>query len=122
MGLAVSLDAKLRRAHTSAMRAARNLVLLLLFAFAEAYGDTPRNAGSKYFDEADRILAGKWIADVSGLAERGWAAVQAAGPRYPRFLGGVYTTARIFRVLRQDRRVESVYSEANAKCEGSTPE
>src|SRR5712692_2189424 len=108
--------------HTSAMRAACNLVLMTLFAIAGAHGDTPRNAGSKYFDEADRILAHNWNNDVTGLAEKGWTAVRAAGPADPGFLDGVYTAARIFHVLGHDLRVESLYAEAMAVCEGSALE
>jgi tetratricopeptide (TPR) repeat protein len=95
------------------------MALLMLFGGAGAHADAPRNAGSNYFDEADRILAHNWKADVTGLAERGWAAVRAAGPSHPGFLDGVYTAARIFRVLGQHLRVESVYAEAIKACEGS---
>ena len=96
-----------------------SMVLLVLFAVAGAHADAPRNAGSNYFDEADRILANNWNADVTSLAERGWAAVRAAGPSHPGFLDGVYTAARIFRVLGHHLRVESVYAEAIKVCEGS---
>jgi len=95
------------------------MVLLVLFAVAVARADAPRNAGSNHFDEADRILANNWNADVTSLAERGWAAVRAAGPSHPGFLDGVYTAARIFRVLGHHRRVESVYTEATKASEGS---
>jgi hypothetical protein len=78
------------------MRTVLSMVLLVLFAVAGAHADAPRNAGSNYFDEADRILANNWNADVTSLAERGWAAVRAAGPSHPGFLDGVYTAARIF--------------------------
>jgi hypothetical protein len=40
------------------MRAVLSMVLLVLFAVAVAHADAPRNAGSNYFDEAGRILAG----------------------------------------------------------------
>jgi tetratricopeptide (TPR) repeat protein len=94
------------------------MVLLVLFAVAGAH-DAPRNAGSNYFDEADRILANNRNADVTSLAERGWAAVRAAGPSHPGFLDGVYTAARILRVLGHHLRVESVYAEATKASEGS---
>lgn len=84
----------------------------VLFAVAGAHADAPRNAGSNYFDEADRILANNRSADVTSLAERGWAVVRAAGPSHPGFLDGVYAAARIFRVLGHHLRVESVYAEA----------
>jgi tetratricopeptide (TPR) repeat protein len=95
------------------------MVLLVLFFVVIANADAPRNAGSNYFDEADRILADNWNADVTGLAERGWAAVRAAGPSHPGFLDGVYTAARIFRVLGHHLRVASVYAEAIKASEGS---
>jgi tetratricopeptide (TPR) repeat protein len=101
------------------MRTVLSIVLLVLFAVAGAHADAPRNAGSNYFDEADRILANNWNADVTSLAERGWAAVRAAGPSHPGFLDGVYTAARIFRVLGHHLRVESVYAEAIKASEGS---
>ena len=91
------------------MRAVLSMVLLVLLAVAGAHADAPRNAGSNYFDEADRILTGNWNADVTGLAERGWAAERAAGPFHPGFLDGVFTAARIFRVLGRHLRVQSVY-------------
>jgi tetratricopeptide (TPR) repeat protein len=102
------------------MRAVLSVVLLVLFVVAVAHADAPRNAGSNYFDEADRILADNWNADVTGLAERGWAAVRAAGPSHPGFLDGVYAATRIFRVLGQHLRLESVYAEAIKASEGSS--
>jgi hypothetical protein len=48
------------------MRAVLSMVLLVLFAVAHA--DARRNAGSNYFDEADRILANNWNADVTGTS------------------------------------------------------
>jgi tetratricopeptide (TPR) repeat protein len=101
------------------MRAVLSMVSLVLFAVAGAHADAPRNAGSNYFDEADRILANNRNADVTSLAERGWAAVRAAGPSHPGFLDGVYTAARIFRVLGHHLRVKSVYAEAIKASEGS---
>jgi tetratricopeptide (TPR) repeat protein len=95
------------------------MVLLVLFAVAGVHADAPRNAGSNYFDEADRILANDSNADVTSLAERGWAAVRAAGPSHPGFLDGVYTADRIFRALGRHLRAESVYAEAIKASEGS---
>jgi tetratricopeptide (TPR) repeat protein len=95
------------------------MVWLMLFAVAGVHADAARNAGSNYFDEADRILANNWNADVTSLAERGWAAVRAAGPSHPGFLDGVSTAARIFRVLGHHLRVESVYAESIRASEGS---
>lgn len=100
------------------MRAVWLIFVALLSAFGTHAGTTPRNAGSKYFDEADQILTNNGNANVIALAEKGWAAVRTAGPADPSFLGGVYTAARIFRVLGRDLRVESVYAEAMAACEG----
>ena len=95
------------------------MVLLVLFAGAGAHAEAPQNAGSNYFDEADRILANGSNADVPSLAERGWAAVRGAGPTHPGFLDGVYTADRIFRVLGRHLRAESVYAEAIKASEGS---
>jgi tetratricopeptide (TPR) repeat protein len=100
------------------MRAVLSMVLLVLFAVAVAHADAPRNAGSNYFDEADRILANNWNADVTGLAEGGWAAVRAAGSSHPGFLDGVYAAARLFRLLGHRLRAESVYAEAIKASEG----
>jgi tetratricopeptide (TPR) repeat protein len=116
--LAIGLVAECHPGHTDAMRAVLSMVLSVLFAVAGALAGAPRNAGSIYFDEADRILANNWNADVTGLAERGWAVVRAAGPSHPGFLDGVYTAARIFRVLGYQLRVESIYAEAIKASEG----
>jgi tetratricopeptide (TPR) repeat protein len=100
------------------MRAACLIFVALLSAAGTHAGTTPRNAGSKYFDEADRILTNNSNANITALAEQGWAAVRTAGPVDPSFLEGVYTAARIFGVLGRELRVESVYAEAMTACEG----
>jgi tetratricopeptide (TPR) repeat protein len=101
------------------MRAACLIFVALFSAAGTNAGTTPRNAGSKYFDEADRILTNNRNANVTALAETGWAAVSTAGPADPGFLDGVYTAARLFRVLGRDLKVESVYAEAMTACEGA---
>jgi len=100
------------------MRAACLIFVALLSAVGTYAGTTHRNAGSKYFDEADRILTNNSNANITALAEKGWAAVRTAGPADPSFLEGVYTAARIFGVLGRELRVESVYAEAMTTCEG----
>lgn len=100
------------------MRTTCLIFVALLSAAGTHAGTTPRNAGSKYFDEADRILTNNSNANVTALAEKGWAAVRTAGPADPSFLEGVYTAARIFGVLGRELRVESVYAEAMTACEG----
>ena len=100
------------------MRAACLILVALLSSAGTHARTTPLNAGSKYFDEADRILTSNWNADVIALGEKGWAAVLGAGPADPGFLEGVYTAARIFHVLGRELRVESVYAEAMAACKG----
>ena len=100
------------------MRAACLIFVALFSAAGTNAGTTPRNAGSKYFNEADRILTNNWNANVTVLAEEGWAAVRTVGPADPGFLDGVYTAARLFRVLGRDLKVESVYAQAMTACEG----
>ena len=100
------------------MRAACLIFVALLSAAGTYAGTTHRNAGSKYFDEADRILTNNSNANITALAEKGWAAVRTAGPADPSFLEGVYTAARIFGVLGRELRVESAYAEAMTACEG----
>ena len=104
-------------AHTYAMRAACLIVVALVSAAGTRPGTIPLNAGSKYFDEVERILTNNWNANVIALAERGWAAVHTAGPADPSFLEGVYKAARIFHVLGRDLMVESLYAEAMTACE-----
>jgi tetratricopeptide (TPR) repeat protein len=104
------------------MQAACLIFMALFSAAGTNAGTIPRNAGSKYFDEADRILTNNWNANVTALAEAGWAAVRTAGPADPGFLDGVYTAARLFRVLGRDLKVESVYAQAMTACEGSALE
>jgi tetratricopeptide (TPR) repeat protein len=95
------------------------LFLLTLLSVTGTRGITDHNAGSKYFDEADRILTNNQNANVMALAEQGWAAVRTAGPSDSGFLEGVYTAARLFHILGRELRVESVYAEAMAVCEGT---
>lgn len=103
------------------MRAPRRFVVLALLSAAGAHAvTTPQDSGSRYFGEADRILADNRTADVTTLAEKGWSAVRTTGPINPNFLTGVYTATRLFRVLGRDLRVDSIYAEAMAACEGPT--
>lgn len=103
------------------MRAPRRLVLVALLSATGAHAvTTPEDSGSRYFDEADRLLANNVNADVTTLAEKGWSAVRATGPLNPNFLEGVHTATRLFRVLGRDLRVESIYAEAMAACESPT--
>jgi tetratricopeptide (TPR) repeat protein len=74
------------------------------------------SAGSQYFDQADQALSAKHVGDMLPLVEKGWAAVKAAGPRDSGFLLGVYSAARLFRVLAHDLEAESVYNEAILSC------
>lgn len=74
------------------------------------------SAGSRYFEQADRSLISGVAANAVGLAEKGWAAVKAAGRADPGFLDGVYNASRIFAVLGRDLRAEAVYTEAEGLC------
>ena len=79
-----------------------------------SFAATPANsAGSKYFDQAHRSLSSGATADA---AEKGWAALLAAGPISSGFLEGVYDASAIFLTLGQALRAEAVYTEAEALC------
>jgi hypothetical protein len=94
------------------------LLRLTLVAFTLRAAEVPktavRSAGANFFDDADRGLIGCTADGDNVLAEKGWAAVRAAGPTHPGFLEGVYTATRIFAVFGKERRVDSIYAEAQA--------
>lgn len=78
---------------------------------------TPDNsAGSKYFDQALGSLKSGAAADAAVSAEKGWAALLAAGPTASGFLDGVYEASAIFLTLGRPLRAEAVYNEAEALC------
>jgi hypothetical protein len=82
-----------------------------------SFAATPANsAGSKYFDQAHRSLSSGATADAADAAEKGWAALLAAGPISSGFLEGVYDASAIFLTLGQALRAEAVYTEAEALC------
>ena len=73
------------------------------------YAETPVNsAGSQYFDLAHRSLISGATADAADAAEKGWAALVAAGPISPGFLDGVYDASGIFLTLGQALRSEGL--------------
>ncbi|HXB70822.1 MAG TPA: tetratricopeptide repeat protein [Candidatus Acidoferrales bacterium] len=100
------------------MRTLRGAILAGIVLLAASFAATEaRSAGSKYFDDADRGLINGLAADAAVSAEKGWAAVRAAGPADPGFLEGVHTASRIYAVLGRDLRAEAVYAEAAALCD-----
>ncbi|HEV3196265.1 MAG TPA: tetratricopeptide repeat protein [Bryobacteraceae bacterium] len=75
-----------------------------------------RNAGSTYFDDANRSLIASEPAKAAGQGEKGWAAVKAAGPADPGFLDGVYSASGFFRALGNELRADAIYTEAEGLC------
>jgi hypothetical protein len=74
------------------------------------------NAGSKYFDQAHHSLNSGAATDAAESAEKGLAAVLAAGPTGAGFLVGVHDASGIFFTLGRALRAEAVYNEAEALC------
>lgn len=77
------------------------------------------SAGSKYFDSADKSLNDGASSSAEALAEKGWAAVRAAGPAAPGFLNGISDASRILAVAGRELRAEAIYIEAEALCNTS---
>lgn len=99
------------------MKPLRRAIVGAIVLSAALLGAPPvGSAGSRYFEEADRSLISGVAANAVGLAEKGWAAVKAAGPADPGFLEGVSNAFRIFAVLGRDLRAEAVYTEAEGLC------
>src|ERR1700722_2915272 len=97
-------------------RLAETLLAALAFLAIAAARTPVRNAGSKYFDDADRALTGGLVSDAPAAAEKGWAAVRTAGPTGPGFLDGIYTASRIFGIIGAELRSDAVYTEGETLC------
>ena len=74
------------------------------------------NAGSKYFDQALRSLKDGASGDAATAADKGWAALLAAGPASAGFLDGVYEASGVFATLGHALRAEGVFTEAEGLC------
>lgn len=94
----------------------RTILVLIALALATVASTPDNSAGSKYFDQALRSLNGGAATDAAAAAEKGWAAVFAAGPGDPGFLNGVYGASGIFTALGRALRAEAVYTEAETLC------
>ena len=88
------------------------ILLALTLSGATVASNRVPSAGSKYFDAADRTLRDGEPADSAASAEKGWAAVLAAGPVALGFLEGVDDAVRIFYALGLVLRAEGAYTQA----------
>jgi hypothetical protein len=97
----------------------RRVILVATALSLATVAATPdSSAGSKYFDEARRNLNSGADDDAAASAEKGWAAVLAAGPIASGFLPGAYDASGIFASLGRALRAEAVYTEAETLCAG----
>ncbi|HXA64256.1 MAG TPA: hypothetical protein VNV82_03835 [Bryobacteraceae bacterium] len=94
----------------------RTILVAIVLSFASTAATPVSNAGSKYFDQALRGLRDGTADDAATAADKGWAALLAAGPVSPGFLDGVYEASGIFATLGRGLRAEAVYTEAEALC------
>ncbi|HXJ40088.1 MAG TPA: hypothetical protein VNH18_12495 [Bryobacteraceae bacterium] len=93
-------------------------IIPLVFALSlPGTAATPaRSAGSANFDDADSSLQRGATMEAAAAAEKGWAAVLAAGVTAPGFIDGVYQASRIFDAVGRKLRAEAVYNEAENMC------
>ncbi len=94
----------------------RTILVAFVLSFASVAATPVGNAGSKYFDQALRNLKDGTSGDAATAADKGWAALLAAGPASAGFLDGVYEASGIFATLGHALRAEAVYAEAEALC------
>jgi hypothetical protein len=94
----------------------RTILVAVVLSFASVAATPVSNAGSKYFDQARRSLKDGTPDDATTAADKGWAALLAAGPASPGFLDGVYEASGVFATLGRALRAEAVYTEAEALC------
>jgi len=94
----------------------RTILVAIVLSFAATAATPVSNAGSKYFDQALRGLRDGTADDAATAADKGWAALLAAGAVSPGFLDGVYEASGIFATLGRGLRAEAVYTEAEALC------
>lgn len=83
---------------------------------SEANDISDSSVASKYFDQARRSLKSGAATDAAASAEKGWAAVLAAGPTGSGFIRDVYDASGIFATLGRALRAEALYTEAEALC------
>jgi hypothetical protein len=94
----------------------RTILLAVAVSLLSVAATPANNAGSAYFDQAQRSLKEGMRDDAATAADKGWAALIAAGPVGPGFLDGVYQASGIFATLGRTLRAEAVYTEAEALC------
>jgi hypothetical protein len=95
----------------------RHICMISLFVAVVLSFATPAgNAGSKYFGQALHSFQDGNADDAATAADRGWAALLAAGPLSAGFLDGVYEASAVFATLGRGLRAEAVYTEAEARC------
>jgi len=94
----------------------RTILLAVAVSLLSVAATPANNAGSAYFDQALRSLKEGMRDDAATAADKGWAALIAAGPVGPGFLDGVYQASGIFATLGRALRAEAVYTEAEALC------
>ena len=90
------------------MRALPMLVLVFIPAVTSAQVASGGNAGSMYFDQALRSLRSGQATDAAASAEKGWAALLAAGPTSSDFIRGVYDASGLFGSLGSPIRAEAL--------------
>jgi tetratricopeptide (TPR) repeat protein len=94
----------------------RTILFAIVLSFVSAAATPVSTAGSKYFDQALRSLKDGNPNEAATAADKGWAALLAAGPVSAGFLDGVYEASGVFATLGRALRAEAVYTEAEALC------
>jgi hypothetical protein len=94
----------------------RTILVAVVLSFVSAAAMPASNAGSKYFDQALRSLKEGTPGDAATAADKGWAALLAAGPASAGFLDGVYEASGVFATLGHALRAEAVFTEAEGLC------
>lgn len=92
------------------------ILVAMALSVASVAATPDYNGASKYFDQAHRSLNSGAASEAAALAEKGWAAVLAAGPIGSGFLKGVYDASGIFAALGRALRAEAFYTVAEALC------